>query len=140
MSFIKDAIEEAYNAIGCSVAPLNDEDAMVIRKSIEETYAGSHGQSPLWERLEGDLSKHDPDGWRAIADFPFEGRVTIFFDRENETTMYSVKSCSDVVNLLSECPGFVFYLTDGECSFLLCHNDHDYLIGAGAAKEWVGSR
>lgn len=140
MSFIKDAIVEACNATGCSVTQLNNEESTTVRTCIEEKYAASHGQSPLWERLEGECSKYDPDGWRAISEFPFDNMVTMFFDKENETTMYSMNSCRDVVRLLCECPGFVFYITDVNCSFLLCHNDHDYLIGSGTAKDWVGRR
>jgi len=140
MNFIKDAILEASNATGCTVTQLNDDEASLIRERIEEKYAATRGPSPLWERLEMDVSKYDPDGWRAIGDFPLSDMVTMFFDRENETTMYSVKSCSDVVELLSECPGFVFYITDVNCSFLLCHNDHDYLIGTGEARDWVSGR
>jgi hypothetical protein len=139
MSFIEEAILEACSATGCQVRQLNRDESMAIWKCVEDSFTAYHGQSPLWERLEDDLSKYDPDGWRAIGEFPYDGRITLFFDKNNETTMYSINNCSDVVKLLSECPGFVFYITDANCSFLLCHNDHDYLIGAGIAKDWVGS-
>jgi hypothetical protein len=138
LSFIKDAILKASSVMDCQAKQVSNNESSTIRKHIEEKYAATHGQSPLWERLEGDLSKYDPDGWRKIGEFPYDDKVTLFFDKNNETTMFSVNSCKEVVSILSECPGFVFYITDAKCSFLLCHNDHDYLIGAGVAKNWVG--
>lgn len=140
MSFIKDAIVEASNTSGCTLELRTEEESKVIRNCIEEKYASNSGVLSLWERLEGEASRYDPDGWKAIGQFPCDDMVTIFFDREDEVVMYRVKSCLDLVKLLSECPGFVFYLTDDKCSFLLCHNDHDYLIGAGSAKDWVRVR
>ena len=111
-----------------------------VRNCVEKKYAPLKGLTPLWECLEGEASKYDPEGWKAIGEFPFKNKVTIFFDKENEPTMYSANNCNDVVELLSECPGFVFYITDDNYSFLLCHNDHDYLIGAGTAADWVSDR
>ncbi len=140
MSFISEAIEEASQSSGCNVTPLDDSESRSIRDCVESKYASSSGSLPLWERLVGEESKYDPDGWKVIGEFPCRSMVTIFFDKENEGTMYRVNSCNDVVKIISECPGFVFYVTDAECDFVLCHNDHDYLIGAGSAKEWVGFR
>lgn len=138
MGFIRNAILDASNATHCAVVQLNDEESVRIRNCVEEKYAAGIGQLPLWERLKSDFSKYDPEGWRVISDFPFDNRVTMFFDRESEANMYSISSCKEAVKILSECPGFVFYITDEGCSFLLCHNDHDYLIGAGSAKDWIG--
>lgn len=140
MGFIKDAVLSASNALGCSVAQLNSEETATVRVCIERKYSHGNGGSPLWERLSGDCSSYEPDGWRAISEFPFFSRVTMFFDRDDEATMFSIATGNDVVRILSECPGFVFYLTDDKFSLLLCHNDHDYLIGAGAAAYWVGNR
>jgi hypothetical protein len=44
-----------------------------------------------------------------------------------------------VVSLLSECFGFVFYVTNERLEFILSQNDHDYLLGAGTARAWVES-
>jgi len=138
MSFIKDAILEAVESKQFKVQEVGAAASTSIRLNIERLYTEKRSPKPLWERLADDASKHDPEGWRAIGDYPYENTVTIFFDEENEGTMYSLDSCKDVVNLISECPGFVFYVTNSDCSFLLCHNDHDYLIGTGEAKGWVG--
>jgi hypothetical protein len=140
MGFIKDAVIDASNAVGCSIVQLSREESERVRACVEEKYATGFGGLPLWERLSSDCSRYDPDGWRMIADFSLGNRVTFFFDRESESVMYSVASCGDVVKILSECPGFVFYLTDEDFDFLLCFNDHDYLIGAGSAKDWVKKR
>jgi len=139
VKLIKESIEEAKKTTGCAVEKLSDKSTLSIRMCIEERYTVGNRNAPMWERLEEKVSVFDPEGWRTIANFPFNNRVMMFFDSEDESAMYSIHSCKDVVKLLSECQGFVFYLTDSKCNFLLCHNDHDYLIGAGTAKEWVAS-
>lgn len=137
MGFINDAIEEACSVTGILAEKISVEKSSEIRKCVEDRYTGNRRDTPLWERLEEDNSIYDPNGWKTIGEFPYNDKIMIFFDIENESAMYSVISCSDLVKLLSECPGFVFYLTDAKCSFVLCHNDHDYLIGVGTAKDWI---
>jgi hypothetical protein len=34
---------------------------------------------------------------------------------------------------------FVFYITNLSFTYLLCFNDHNYLIGSGSAKEWIAT-
>lgn len=137
MSYIKDAIVEAVESSHIKVQEVDASASISIRLNIERLYTEYRSTQPLWERLSDDVSKHDTDGWRAIGDYPYDNTVTIFFDEKSEGTMYYLNSCKDVVTLISECSGFVFYVTNNDCSFLLCHNDHDYLIGAGEAKDWV---
>lgn len=137
MSFIKDAILEAVESTQLELKEVDAQASTSIRQEVEKLYASTKSSQPLWERLTDDASRHDPEGWKAIGDYPYKNMVTMFFDYENESTMYSLNNCKDIVSLVTECPGFVFYVTNEDCSFLLCHNDHDYLIGAGEAKNWV---
>ena len=140
MKIIQNSIEKAKRITRCSVENLNDKSTALVRSRIESLYAEGPSYKPLWERLNEQVGVFDPDGWKTVEKYPFNDNLLMFFDLDNEKTMYLFSSIGDVVKILSECPGFVFYLTDCECTFLLCHNDHDYLIGAGDAKGWVSSR
>lgn len=136
MTFISEWILQAVDAVGCNITALNERESIRIRTCIEEKYAGK-GLSPLWERLNDTISEYNPEGWRGIGVFPIESKIIMFFDKNDETTMYLLNNGSDLVALLSECPGFIFYITDDQCNFILCHNDHDYLIVTGIAKNWI---
>ena len=137
MNFVKDAISQAIESTKLNLREVDAQLSSSIRQEVEQLYGEKKSSQPLWERLTDDVSRHDPDGWKTIGDYPYQNKVTMFFDYENESTMYSLNNVKDVTRLLSECPGFVFYVTNDELSFLLCHNDHDYLIGAGDAKNWI---
>lgn len=139
MSFIKDAISDAIELNHFVVEEIELQASTSIRAKVEAKYSIGVSSKPLWQRLVRDASRYDPEGWRRIGDYPYESKVTVFLDEGDENTMYSLDSCKEVVNLISECPGFVFYVTNENCSFLLCHNDHDYLIGSGAAIDWINA-
>lgn len=51
--------------------------------------------------------------------------------------MFLIRSGEDLNYLLSETYGFEFYITDKECSYLLCFNHHDILYGCGRAEGWI---
>ena len=137
MSTIGAWISKAVKSKGLDAAVLDSPTADAIRRRIEGLYATPSASKPLWERLTDHAGVHDPEGWKLLANYPHEGRVLLFFDWDDEAAIYSAKDCTEVAKLLSECPGFVFYVTDELCGFLICHNDHDQLIGAGQAKPWV---
>lgn len=44
---------------------------------------------------------------------------------------------ADLVLTIGECPMFAFYVVDEGKTSLLAFNDHDFLVGCGAAAEWV---
>lgn len=49
--------------------------------------------------------------------------------------MFLIRTGEDLNYLLSETYGFEFYITDKECSYLLCFNHHDILYGCGRAED-----
>jgi hypothetical protein len=139
MSFIKDAVSAAIKSTLLELIEVDVHESISIRDKVENLYSSRKSALPLWERLVDSVSagKYNPDGWKEIGSYSYEDVVTLFFEYGDEKTMYSVRSCADVVSIMCECPGFVFYVTNSDCTFLICFNDHDYLIGAGEAKEWV---
>lgn len=97
--------------------------------------------SPLWENVVGHVSVQDGESWRWIADYVGDGSLIMFIDDFFEkVTGVSFESGGKVVQVLEECIPFVFYLTNESLDFLLCFNDHDFLIAAGDACEWLRDR
>lgn len=137
MGHIRSAIEAALTDLSLSIEEVTGDDSERIRLGAELQYASSKMPPNLWERIQGGVGRYDPMGWKAIGDFPNDTPVILFFDVEDETAVYEAQSCPELVRLLAECPGFVFYVTNRRYDFLICHNDHDYLIAAGTAKPWL---
>jgi hypothetical protein len=136
MSYIEESINEAKSRVGCSVTKMDTSSADDLRRRFIKSYCDSNS-SPLWERVKENTSVFDPNGWKKIANFPYCGKVIMLFDEETERGIFSFCNFNDIVKTLSESIGFVFYLTNSNLDFLICHNDHDYLIGSGIASDWI---
>jgi hypothetical protein len=53
-------------------------------------------------------------------------------------SVWKFRNGSDLLRVLEDCPALEFYVSDEEASYLLCSNHHDFVIGWGAASQWVG--
>lgn len=92
---------------------------------------------PLWENLQNYHSVQDIDAWIWLLDFHTTEPIIMIFEYQEEERGFIFESMKDVVLLLGNCYGFVFYLTSLNGDYLLCINDHDYLIAGGKAKNWL---
>ena len=117
---------------------LNHLESEKIQNEISERFGTNNSYTyPLWENLEDKLSIYNRDGWKLISDYIKGRSVFLVLEQLDDKAAYFFENGEEVVSLLGECFGFVFYVTDVGKSFLLCFNDHDHLIGSGLAKEWI---
>lgn len=94
---------------------------------------------PLWENVvKGDyFGIRDADSWMWITDFPTEEPCIFIFEYIDEKRGIEFQRMEDLVNVIGESFGFVFYVTSRKIDYLLTQNDHDHLIAAGRAKPWL---
>ncbi len=100
---------------------------------------GVAGARPLWERLRDSVSLHDADGWRLVSEYVRGAAVLVIEGSDGDALGYRFKESRELTRVLEESSGYVFYVTDAEATYLLCFNDHDYLIAAGAARAWLST-
>lgn len=140
MSMIKDEIHEFIVNNSILIEEVNDNICFKIRKNIDELYINKKERGVwLWEKLNCFDSICDKDGWKYIKEFVSEKSCVLLFNEFDEKAMFKLKNGNDLFCLLSETSGFEFYLTDINCSYLLCFNHHDILYGCGNAINWIGS-
>src|SRR5262249_46149419 len=101
-----------------SVRVLSSNEAEAIRSEVIRKFALRRGR-PLWENLANSASLQDPDGWRLIDSYLSGNPFILFFDEEEDKQMIEFPAQSRLVPILEECPGFEFYLTDRETTYLL---------------------
>ena len=94
---------------------------------------------PLWENLTDRMGVDYEYSWEWINDFLDNKEVLFFFEPGDDRRVFRFYNGADVVDILNNSYGFVFYITDEQQSFLLSYNDHDNLIACGSAKEWLAS-
>jgi hypothetical protein len=91
---------------------------------------------PLWETFQDDVSRRRTDGWSVICDYATDSPI-LLFQQPNGFAGYQFASGDDLRNILADTPGFELFVTDERADYVLCHNDHDFLIGVGACREWL---
>lgn len=101
----------------------------ICNKFIMQNYA-----YPIWEHINDAISIQNPDAWKYIKDFIGNNKVILFLEKKEDTFACLIQNGKDLNRLLSETFGFVFYLTNSTFEYLICFNDHDFLIGSGTAK------
>lgn len=93
----------------------------------------------LWEKFVHYEALNDDMAWSYIKDFVKDNNCIMFFNQEEEEEMFLIQSGDDLHYVLSETYGFEFYITDRQCSYLLCFSHHNILYGCGTAEKWINN-
>ena len=106
---------------------------VVLKKYIDSNKKGSL----LWEKFIHCEALNNDVEWSYIKDFVKNNECIMFFNQEDDKEMLLIQSGDDLHYILSETFGFEFYITDIQCSYLLCYSHHNILYGCGKAGEWL---
>lgn len=128
-------IEEASRQ-GMFVGVLPPGDAAKIRQLAGNRHGKTSQRWPLWEHMDGP-SFQEKQAWRRLSSFATDGGCIIFWEPRTEQQALRFHSTRDLTTILEECHRSEFYVTNDDVSYLLCFNEHDYLIGEGRAAEWI---
>ena len=121
--------------IECAFRLLTCEESEILRNNVMGKYSSAQS-SFLWEKIIDCVSIQDQNAWMLIEEFLFNSSFIMFFDKGVDETMIELNPSTQLTKILEDCPGFVFYITNIDYTYLLCFNDHDFLIGAGSASKW----
>jgi hypothetical protein len=138
MSFIKDEILKVIQEFNLEVEVINSEGYQNIFQNIVAKYLNNNSDYPLWESIVDKASIRDANAWTFLPQFIEDGAI-LFLEKEDASFAVILKQSHQLQILLENSFHFVFYITNPLFEFLLCFNDHDYLIGSGSAKKWVAS-
>lgn len=134
---ISEHILEETNKIGISIRKLNNDERENLLYEIEKKYLNNKSSLLMWERLQKYEALSDKDAWGYLKDYINNENCILFFNQEEDKEMFEVDSGYDMHTILSETYGYEFYITNSDCSYLLCFNHHDILYGAGDSQQWV---
>lgn len=91
----------------------------------------------IWDNKSAPDGLQCADGWKLISNYVGNNPCLMFL--EGAETIWRFSDGTKLLECLSECPLFEFYVCDEACSYLLCNNHHDFVIGWGSAECWVKS-
>jgi hypothetical protein len=126
---------EAATALAIRPGTLSDEEAANLRRHILRQYV-NRSSDRMWEGIADARSRYDPTGWSQIDDYLNGRPFLVLFDIIEDNRVLEFPGGTRITPILEECPGFEFYVTDRQASYLICFNHHDFLIATGAAKDW----
>ena len=134
---IKENIIEVIKDSAIQIVELDSQKSDEIRKKINQLYCRKKNNVDVfWDDLLEYSCISDTDAWRLLKKM-VKSKCVLFFNKSDEKSMFLINSGNDLDFILSETYGFEFYVTDLDCSYLLCFNHHDILYGCGAAYDWV---
>jgi hypothetical protein len=119
---------------------LNDDDFARYWKIVCDKYSQGKDRYPLWEHLSEKKSFRNESAWRFISEFIGNDSCLLFTEKKDENTIIKMTNGPELSLILGDSFHFVFYITNDNCDYLLCFNDHDYLIGCGTAKKWIADK
>ena len=122
---------DAAKEQGLEVSLVDEAEFRSLLTRIEEEFLDERKTFPLWERMRNPKSQQDPDAWRKFDKLIGARKTVIFFEQDRDRNAVLLASGKATSQVLSECTGFVFYLTDLSGSYLAAFNDHDMLLTLG---------
>lgn len=133
--WIRDEIADVALRLNIHAAELPASHAVELEGRAERVFARA-GSGPLWERVIRCESFRHPMAWKRIDEFVREPS-TLFVRDAQGLCAFRFDGPNGIVATIESCSGFVFYVVDDANSYMLSFNDHDVLIGCGAAADWV---
>jgi len=133
-------ISEAAGNAEQTVIPLSTQVVNALVLTIRSRFVNdTRSKAFLWDSFRDEVAVQDPDGWLIAAGYPEPEPILLFLDGDSFVA-YRFASSSALQRVLADSPGFEFYLTNPEASFVLCFNHHDVLIGVGDCLDWLRQR
>ena len=85
--------------------------------------------------LESYEALHDPDGRQLLEDLLGNEEILLFFNQDEDPAVFSFPAGYRLQEVIGECVGFVFYVTNRETTFLVSFIDHDMLLVNGTVAD-----
>jgi hypothetical protein len=88
-----------------------------------------------WEAVNAPDSVQTASGWKLVPAFVGESSCLVF--SACATLVRKFANGAELLRFLEASPPFEFYVCNALTTYLLCCNDHDFVIGWGRGAEWV---
>ncbi len=121
---------------------LGAEACATALRALLQAYTSSPKYAwPIWQQLSVEscfIQSHL--AWKYVGELQTSAvsrPMVLFYETSTEYGAYQFENLQVISAILGECNPFVYYVTNSALDFLLCENDHDYLIAMGEAKDWL---
>lgn len=88
-----------------------------------------------WNAPDAPEGLQSVSGWELVPSYVADDPCLVF--SACATAIWKFTNGEELLRFLRETHGFEFYVCDAAGTYLLCFNDHNFLIGWGASGIWV---
>lgn len=136
MEYISREIEEVSRALSIPAILLPPEETSRIREALRDRYEVDwRHDSVMIESATAHV--YHPQAWSWLSEFIGDKEVIMLFNVGNDPDAWIIPSGHDLVRILAETFGFIFFMTSRSFDYVMAFDDNDCLIGAGRASGWV---
>jgi len=128
-------LRAAINDSGVDGILLSNSGANEFISSVEQAFDVNFFCGKIWDTRKAPRGFHSQDGWRLIPLYVGYRSCVLFFPEARLAV--ELKSGSDLLLVLEQLPAYEFYVSNRDMQYLICFNDHDFVIGWGQAEGWV---
>lgn len=140
MKFLSQEIAATSHRLGVAAERLASAQAVAFRQELAHRFRLAASEQLAHERPAGAESIHDSQIWRGLADLMGENEIYLFFHPSDDPAVWRIGSGTDLVSILEDSCGFVFYAAPTDLTSLVYFDDHDCLLGIGLAAEWIAAK
>lgn len=128
-------LSELISRLNLNAIFLNDVEAGSMVAMLNNNLNIDLYSHNIWDKKDSPSGCLKRDGWILITEYFQQEKCVLILPQHKVFLLF--QSGTDLFKLLSEAPGFEFYVCNQNVTSLLCFNDHDYVIGWGNAASWV---
>jgi hypothetical protein len=107
---------------------------VVVQSLKERLNVDVKAQMP-WGAVGAPYGVQIASGWKLVPMFVAEVPCLVF--STGATSIWKFASGAELLLFLEASPPFEFYVCDAQATYLVCCNDHDFVIGWGRSVELV---
>lgn len=131
----RDRIADFVGDASAAPARLSAAERKVVVQSLKDRLKVNVEAEKPWDTVVAPQGVQAADGWKLVPMFVAETPCLVF--SACATSIWKFANGTELLRFLEESPAFEFYVCDAAATYLLCCNDHDFLIGWGRSLEWV---
>jgi len=138
MSRIRKEIIESLESNDFNYSTIRGAQANALIDKIKLEYIHGEQNYPFWDNLAKWVGVDYAFSWEWLPDLIRGTTIYLFTDQDDlKEEVFIIDNGDCLPEIMEACSGFTFYITDSECNYLVCYNDHDNLIASGTAIDWL---
>lgn len=131
----RDRVADFVGETSAPPVQLSAAERNVVVQSLKDRLKVNVGAQMPWDEVDAPHGVQTARGWKLVPMFVAETPCLVF--SVCATSIWKFANGAELLLFLEASPPFEFYVCDVLTTYLLCCNDHDFVIGWGRSVEWV---